>query len=116
MAEFLGGLGVGFATGFLTKAGEDAWTSVLSRVRNRLWPPPPQPVEVDGTFVPTQYPPGSCGWVPELAVYEAEQRRLTYYPHPESGSKCYRMVPHGSRLVKEFLMVQPGTEKIGKRE
>lgn len=98
------GAAVAFGTGFLKKAGEHTFDLLA----HRLNPPPPQPVQVDGQFVPTAYAPADCAWVGEEHVYDYETKGYTHYPHPESGAKCFRVISDGNKPVREVLLVQPG--------
>ena len=97
-----------FATGFLKKAGEQAF-GLLS---NKLNPKTPEPVQVDGKFVPTRFVPGECAWVNEVQLYDFEADGYTYYPHPKSNARCFRMTSDGRNPLKEFLVVQPGAREI----
>ena len=109
--SFLWGASVGllgaFFTGFLKKAGELAYTAAHSK----LFPKPPEPVEVDRRFEPVLYKTGGCAWVSELDVAEFEDKGFSHYPHPSGAPKCYRQTSDGRRIFKEFLMVRPGAEK-----
>ena len=106
--SFLWGAGIGavaaFGTGFLQKAGEKAF----ARLDERLHPKAPDPVQVDGKFVPERFSPGLCAWVREVQLYEYEAKNYTYYPHPKSDARCFRITSDGRNPVKEYLMVQPG--------
>ena len=114
LSSFAWGAAVGgvaaFGTGFLKKAGEQAF-GFLS---NKLNPKTPDPVQVDGKFVPTRYVPGACALVNEMKLYEFEEKGYTYYPHPSSDARCFRITSDGRNLLKEYLLVQPGaTEVVG---
>ena len=100
----VGGFGA-FFTGFLKKFGEDAYAALKSK----WFPKPPEPVKVDGKFVPSAFEPGKCAWVPEYKAYDYEAQNYSYYPHPNTGEKCFRVVGEGSC---EFLMVSPDAKKI----
>lgn len=108
LPSFLWGASIGalaaFLTGFLQKAGEHAF----ERFRHWLNPPEPEPVQVDGHFRPTRFDPGSCAWIRDVKLYEYEAKGYTFYPHPNSGGKCFRITSDGRFPLKEFLMVQPG--------
>ena len=110
--SFLWGVAVGafgaFFAGFLKKFGEDAYSSLKSK----WFPEPPEPVKVDGKFVPTAFEPAKCAWVPEGTIYNYETQNYFYYPHPKTGGKCFRVVGEGASMRNEFLMVAPDTEKI----
>ena len=95
-----------FGTGFLKKAGEDFY----SWVKNKVNPKPPEPVQVDGKFVPSMFEAGSCAWVRQERLYEFEEQAYTYYPHPKNGARCFRVTTDGSRPLTEFLMVKPGVK------
>jgi len=99
----VGALGLLF-TGVLKKAGED----VYSAAKARLFPAPPQPIQVPHNFDPILYQAGSCSWVPEVYTYEREAQGYTYYPHPNGGAKCCRT--GGARGSNEFLMVRPDAQ------
>lgn len=107
-SSFLLGVGTGaltaFATGFLRKAGEKAF----AYVEGKLNPKQPEPVQLDGKFSPTAFAPSQCAWINEVKLYEYEVKGYTYYPHPKTKGKCFRIASDGRLPVKEFLMVQPG--------
>ena len=106
-SSFLWGAAVGalaaFGTGFLQKGGEKAF----AYLDGKLNPKPPEPIQVDGRFVPTAFTPGECAWINGVKLYEYEEKNYTYYPHPKSGGKCFRITSDGRHALKEFLMVQP---------
>ena len=110
--SFLWGAAIGavaaFGTGFLQKAGEKAF----SRLDGKLNPKTPEPVQVDGKFIATVFPPGLCAWVREVQLYDYEEKGYTYYPHPKTEGHCFRITSDGRSPVKEFLMVQPGTARV----
>lgn len=97
-----------FATGFLKHAGERAF----GYIANKLNPKPPEPTQVDGHFVPTRFVPSECAWVNEVKLYEYEAKGYTYYPHPKSRARCFRITSDGMRPLKEFLLVQPGAKEV----
>ena len=101
------GLGGAYFTGFLREAGRDSWQAL----KKRLFPSPPEPVKVEGTFVATLYDPGSCVWVPEERIYDYERKSYSYYPHPKNGAKCFREVWTGSQKHIEFLMAAPSAKR-----
>lgn len=101
------GGGAAFATGFLKKAGEQAYAAI----HRRMFPEPPGPIEVDRKFSPSLYRLGTCAWVSELDVNEFEDKGYTHYPHPSGAPKCFRTTSDGRRAFKEFLMVRPDAEK-----
>lgn len=70
------GGGAAFATGILKKAGEQAYAAI----HRRMFPEPPEPIEVDRKFLPSLYRPGTCAWVSELDVNEFEDKGYTHYP------------------------------------
>ena len=80
----------------------------FARLDERLHPKAPDPVQVDGKFVPERFSPGLCAWVREVQLYEYEEKNYTYYPHPKSDARCFRITSDGRNPVKEYLMVQPG--------
>jgi hypothetical protein len=94
----IGGLG-SFATGFLTKAGGDAW----SAIRHRIFPPEPAPIVVPNNFDAKQYEQGEFAWVPEVDRFQKEAEGYTYFQHPHHLAKCFRQLPQR----KEFLMRRP---------
>jgi hypothetical protein len=100
----LGGLAA-FATGFLKEAGKHAFSYSM----NKLNPKPPEPIQLDGKFVPSRFEPGMCAWVNEAKLYEYEQKNYTYYPHPKDNARCFRITSDGQLPVREFLLVQPGS-------
>jgi len=108
LASFLWGAAIGavaaFGTGFLQRAGEKSFER-FERWRN---PPDPEPTQVDGKFEPTRYNPGRCAWIRDLKLYEYEAKGYTYYAHPKTGGRCFRITSDGRSPVKEFLMVEPG--------
>lgn len=110
--SFLWGLLAGgvaaFGTGFLMKAGEHVFTWLEARVN----PKPPDPVQVNGTFVPSRFAPGACAWVGEVKLYEYEEKGYFYYPHPKENARCFRITSDGRNPVKEFLLVQPGAQEV----
>ena len=110
--SFLWGAAIGtiaaFGTGFLQKAGEKAF----ARLDAKLNPKPPGPVQVDGRFVPTVFPPGIFAWVREVQLYEYEEKGYTYYPHSKADARCFRVTSDGRNPVTEFLMVQPAAARV----
>jgi len=68
--SFLWGLAIGalgaFFTGFLKKLGEESWLVL----KGKLFPTPPEPIQVATNFEPNSYEPGSCAWVPELKLHD----------------------------------------------
>ena len=112
LSSFSWGIAAGavaaFGTGFLQKLGEEAYRWVAGKVN----PPPIEPMQVDGRFEPTAYAPGTCAWVSEARLYEFEAKGYEYYPHPKSKGKCFRITSDGRNPFTEFLMVQPGAEKV----
>jgi hypothetical protein len=96
-----------FATGLLKKAGERTFTAV----ENKLNPKPPEPVQVDGRFVPKRYSPPDCAWVNELKLYDYEHKGYTYYPHAKADARCFRITSDGRNSLKEFLLVQPNAKR-----
>lgn len=97
-----------FATGFLTKAGEHFFAVLLARI----YPRPLEPVQVDGRFAPERYRPDHCAWVNEVNLYDYETKGYFYYPHPANGARCFRITSDGKFPLKEFLLVQPGSEAL----
>jgi hypothetical protein len=102
------GAAAAFATGFLMKAGEHAFVFIAGKVK----PKPLEPVQVDGRFVPTRFTPAECAWINEVKLYEYEEKGYTYYPHPKSNARCYRLTSDGRHPIKEFLLVSPGAKEI----
>jgi hypothetical protein len=88
LPSFLWGAVVGlvgaFFSGFLKKAGEDAYHFV----RDKLNPPPVPPLELSPRFEPTLFKPGGCAWVEELKVPDYEDQGYTHYPHESGAPKC----------------------------
>lgn len=112
--SFLWGLAIGalgaFFTGFLKKLGEESWLVL----KKRLFPEPPEPIQVATNFDPILFEAGSCAWVSELKKHDKEAEGYTHYPHPSGGAKCYRVVRSGNgNLNKEFLMVKPDAKPKG---
>ncbi|MGZ8984553.1 MAG: hypothetical protein ACXW11_11490 [Methylotenera sp.] len=101
----IGGL-VAFATGFFQKAGEHTFTFV----KNKINLAPPEPEQVDGRFVQNICLPDKCAWVNEARLYEFEQKNYSYYPHPKNNARCYRITSDGHHTIKEYLLVQPGSD------
>ena len=77
-------------------------------IANKLNPKPPEPVQIDGKFVATRFAPGECAWVNETERYDYEEKGYTYYPHPRSNARCFRITSDG----REFLLVQPGAKEV----
>jgi hypothetical protein len=102
------GVAAAFATGFFKKAGEHAFAYIA----NKIHPKAPEPVQVDGRFVPTRFAASECAWINEVKLYEYEEKGYTYYPHPKSDAPCFRMSSDGMRPLKEFLLVQPGAREL----
>ena len=94
----LGGLAA-LLTGFLKKAGEDAWVALKAR----LFPAEPDPIAVPNDFNPNQYEQANFSWVHENAVHEKQAQGYTYFIHPTHHAKCFRQLPDR----KEFVMRQP---------
>lgn len=91
------GVGTVFVSGFLKKAGEEAFTAVQAR----LDPKPPEPVEVSRGFQP---PTGAeYTWIPEAKRHECEQKGFTYFLDSKTGARHFRRIA-GDR---EFLMIRP---------
>lgn len=111
LASFAWGAALGgvaaFGTGFLKKAGEH----FFGYVANRVNPKPPEPIQVDGRFVPARFNPSECAWVNEVKLYDYEEKGYTYYPHPKGNAPCYRITSDGMRPLKEFLLVKPGAKE-----
>jgi hypothetical protein len=103
---FIGGVAA-FATGFLKKAGDHAY----SAIQRRFFPEPLKSIEVDRKFVPSLYKIGGCAWVAELDVSEFEDKGFKHYPHPSGSPKCFRVTSDGRRTINEFLMVKPDAVK-----
>jgi hypothetical protein len=106
LPSFLWGVAVAvpglIATGFFREAGKELWI----RFRNRYFPepsPPPEPVQVDQSFQPTQYRSEDCVWARHESVSRLEGEGYTYYLHPKNGAKCVR----GYGQESSFLMVKP---------
>lgn len=113
LPSFVWGLAIGalgaFFTGLFKKLGEESWLVL----KGKIFPKPPEPIEVAKNFEPKIYEPGSCAWVPELKVVDKEAENYTHYPHPTNGAKCYRVVRSGNgNLYKEFLMAKPDAKKV----
>lgn len=100
----LAGAVVLFFTGFLKKLGEEA----AVKLKERIFPKPPEPIRVKNSFVPELFEPGKCAWIPETKIYEKEAEGFTFYPHPNKGAKCYRTAGHGA--INEYLMVSPSAK------
>jgi hypothetical protein len=98
------GVAAAFGTGFLKKAGEQAYSWLAHKIN----PPPVQPIQVDGRFVATAFEPSHCAWVGEPLVYDYETKGYTHYPHPKNGARCLRTIWDGNKSVTEVLLVQPG--------
>lgn len=111
LPSFVWGVVVGLVgavfTGFLREAGKDGYLWLKEKILRS----PPDPVKVDGRFVPELYEPGLCAWVGEEKVYDYERKGWTYYPHPRDDAKCYREVWTGNRKSLEYLMVQPEAQR-----
>lgn len=99
---------VAFGTGFLKKAGEHVFSWLAAKVN----PGPPEPVQVDGKFVPTRFAPALCAWVSEVKLYEHEEMGFFYYPHPKNNAKCFRITSDGKNPIKEFLLVKPEAQDV----
>lgn len=97
-----------FAKGFLKKLGEDcyAW------IKRKLFRGPPEPARVDNTFVPTSYAPEDCHWVREEKLFKYDDEGYTYYPHPKTRGRTYRLVLHANTQTREFLVVRPGATRL----
>ena len=112
LPSFLWGAAIGgvaaFATGFLKKAGEHAFGFVA----NKLNPKPPEPIQLDGKFIPSRYAPGDCAWVHEVKLYDFEEMGYTYYPHPKGNARCFRITSDGRTPFREFLLVKPGASEV----
>ena len=97
-----------FGTGFLKKAGEHAF----GYLSNKISPKPPEPIQVDGKFVPIRFAPSECAWVNEAKLYDYEQKGYSYYPHPKKDTRCFRLASSDRSTVKEFLLVQPNSKRV----
>jgi hypothetical protein len=112
LASFAWGALIGgvaaFATGFLKKAGEYSF----GYFTNKISPKEPEPIQVAGSFVPTQFAPSDCAWINEVKLYEYEEKGYTYYPHPKNKARCFRITSDGMKPLKEFLLVQQGAKEL----
>jgi hypothetical protein len=102
------GIATLFAKGFLKKLGEDcyAW------IKRKLFRGPPEPARVANTFVPTSYAPEDCYWVREEKLFKYDDEGYTYYPHPKTRGRTYRLVLHANTQTREFLVVRPGATRL----
>ena len=111
-ASFIWGACIGtvtaFGAGFLQKAGEH----FFDLLKNKVSPPPLEPKQLGGSFIPTTYQPGDCAWIRDYQLYDYEQKGYFYYPHPEDEAKCYRVTSDGTKPVKEFLMVKLDAQRV----
>jgi hypothetical protein len=41
-----------------------------------------------------------------------EKHQWTYYPHPNNGKRCYRLVGEGKFAKKEYFMVTPNAMRV----
>lgn len=106
----VGGLGA-FFTAFPKKFGEDAYAVLKSK----CFPKPPEPIKVDAKFAPSASEAPESAWVPEGRVYDYEAKNYSYYLHPKTGGKCFRVVGEGNSSRREFLMVPPDAGKTDAR-
>jgi hypothetical protein len=94
--------------GFLSAAGKDFWTLLKSRTKNRFI----KEVEVDPEFIAHIFPVQNCTWIPEENLANKEKHQWTYYPHPNNGKRCYRLVGEGKFAKKEYFMVTPNAIRV----
>lgn len=97
---------VWFLSSFTKAAGKDAW----GWVKNKVNPAPPEPIKVNGKFVPET--PGKCAWIRDENLYEYEGKDYIFYPHPKNGAKCYKETYSGQIKHKEWLMVKPHDKNV----
>jgi hypothetical protein len=58
----------------LYRLSEEVWRGWYAALKSKWFPKPPEPVKVDGKFVPSAFEPGKCAWVPEYKAYDHEPR------------------------------------------
>ncbi len=108
--SFLWGLAIAtvgiIATGFLREAGKELWVALKRRYFPPA-PPPPEPVQVDLRFKPTEFEEHDCVWARHESVSRLASEGYTFYSHPLNGGKVVR----GYGREASFLMVKPGAQK-----
>lgn len=89
------------ASGFLKAAGADLYTWL----KNKISPPPIEPILVERNFQAICEEDTSFSWVSEDKAFRLESEGYSFYLHPEANAKCYRLVRSGSGTqTKEWLM------------
>lgn len=89
------------ASGLLKAASADLYKWIKSKVS----PPPVEPILVERNFQPEPEENKSYSWVNEEKIFRLESEGYSYYFHPKSKGKCYRLVRSGNgNQFKEWLM------------
>jgi hypothetical protein len=96
------GLLVAFFTGFFKKAGEHFFIFL----NNKIYPPEPEPIEVEKTFQPDSEHIERCSWVGEEKLTFFLNSGYAYYKCDRTGAKFFRFSSI-ARNHKEFLMCTP---------
>lgn len=111
LASFVWGFVLAAIGIFSTKVVQKAADDFYSWSKNKIFPKPPEPIEVEQTFVPTRFDPSQCAWANELRLHDYEAKGYRYYPHPKTGGRCFRR-PDATNQVREFLMVGSNAKEI----
>lgn len=91
-------------SGLLKAASSDLY----KWIKNKLSPPPIEPVLVERNFEPEKKEGKSFSWVSEEKLFRLETEGYSYYLHPNNKAKCYRLVRSGNgNQFKEWLMEKP---------
>lgn len=88
-------------SGLLKAASADLYKWLKSKVS----PPPIEPVLVERNYEPEKTENKSYSWVNEEKVFRLKTEGYSFYLHPKTKAKCYRLVRSGSgNQFKEWLM------------
>lgn len=80
-------------------------------IKKKLDRSPPEPRELPQRFSPSVFAKEDCAWEPEIDVPGKEQEGWSFYPHPDTKGRGFRMANHGGKLTREFLMTKPGAKR-----
>ena len=104
--SFVWGAAVGavgaFGVGVLTKAGDEFYTWLKSKIQ----PEPPSPMQVPRTFIPTGYERSQCAWARQENVFDRLQQGYAHYKHPPNATHCYRVTDNAGERITEYLLVK----------
>lgn len=105
LVSFVGGIVIAalaiIGSGLLKAASADLYKWLKSKVG----PSPIEPVLVERNYEPEKTENKSYPWVNEEKVFRLKTEDYSFYLHPKTKAKCYRLVRSGSgNQFKEWLM------------